>query len=293
MKKILTEPLIHFLLLGLAMFILFGLVSKKEDGEEVILIDDYDVDNIIASWEMQWKRLPTDQELKNLIQQNVRQEVFYQEALKMNLDHNDEIIKRRLAQKMEFLSNDLATIEEPSDEQLMSYFMAHENDYLIPAQYSFYQLIFSPDNRDDPKKDAVVFLEQSRYKPPSGMENSGDPLPFPYFFDEVDATNLNRNLGMDFSESLDSLPINVWSGPVNSGFGWHLIYMKEKVDPRVDDFASVRNELVRDLEYENQKMMYNQVYKEFKKNYNVVYELNPDKFDDAFIEFLREENSDE
>ena len=87
--------------------------------------------------------------------------------------------------------------------------------------------------------------------------------------------------------------MGAWSGPIKSGFGWHLIYMKEKVDTRVDDFASIRNELVRDLEYENQKMMYNQVYKEFKKNYNVVYELNPDKFDDAFIEFLREENSDE
>ncbi len=114
MRKILKEPLFHFLLLGALIFALYGIVNRKTDDEGTIIIDDFDINNIIASWEMQWKRLPTDEELKNLIQQNIKQEIFYQEALKMNLDHNDEIIKRRLSQKMQFLSNDLASMNEPS-----------------------------------------------------------------------------------------------------------------------------------------------------------------------------------
>ena len=115
MKRLFNEPLVHFLLLGLGLFILYGLVSDRRDDTQTIVIDNYDMDNLIASWEMQWKRLPSHDELKSLVEQNIRQEVLYQEALKMNLDHNDQIIKRRLAQKMKFLSNDLATITEPGD----------------------------------------------------------------------------------------------------------------------------------------------------------------------------------
>ena len=88
MKKILKEPLVHFLCIGLGLFILYGLVNKDVDDEETIVIDDYDMKNIIASWEMQWKRLPTDDELKSLITQNIKQEIFYQEALKeLNSDN--------------------------------------------------------------------------------------------------------------------------------------------------------------------------------------------------------------
>jgi len=122
MKKLLIEPLFHFLLLGLGLFLIYGLVSKNQDNEETIIINDYDINNIIASWEMQWKRLPTDEELKSLIQQNIKQEIFYQEALKMNLDHNDEIIKRRLSQKMQFLASDIASLNEPNDEELMAFY---------------------------------------------------------------------------------------------------------------------------------------------------------------------------
>ena len=140
MKKLLKEPLLHFMLLGFLIFVLYGIVNKENDSESVIMIDDYDMDNIIASWEMQWKRLPTDEELKSLVDLNIKQEIFYQEALKMNLDHNDEIIKRRLAQKMQFLSNDLATLNEPTDEELKKFYDANFEDYLTSAEYSFYQI---------------------------------------------------------------------------------------------------------------------------------------------------------
>ncbi|UCE94818.1 MAG: peptidyl-prolyl cis-trans isomerase, partial [Flavobacteriaceae bacterium] len=288
MKKILKEPLAHFLLFGLALFALYGLVNEEDDGANTIVIDDYDMKNIIASWEMQWKRLPTDEELKSLIQQNIKQEIFYQEALKMNLDHNDEIIKRRLAQKMQFLSNDLATITEPSEDELKDFYEKNADNYLSPYAYSFYQIIFSPDHRKDPKKDAEELKDKIKNNDPKQVTGKGDSLPFPYFFKETDANELQRQLGNKFSEKLETLPEGQWLGPLKSGFGYHLVYILDKTPPQKPEFEAVRNELVRDLEYSNQQKLDQMIFAELKKKYEIEYELDPEKFDESFVEYLKE-----
>ena len=214
MKKLLKEPLLHFILLGFLLFALYSIVNKQNDSENIIMIDDYDMNNIIASWEMQWKRLPTDEELKSLVDQNIKQEIFYQEAVKMKLDHNDEIIKRRLAQKMQFLSNDLATINEPTDEELKKFYDANFEDYLTPYVYSFYQIICSQDNRTDPKNDAEQLLSKYSNASFEEMKTKGDALPFPYYFENTDANEINRQLGMQFSKAMETTTTNGWMGPI-------------------------------------------------------------------------------
>lgn len=286
MKKLLKEPLLHFVLLGFLFFGLYNAVNKKNDSESVILIDDFDMNNIIASWEMQWKRLPTDEELKSLVDLNIKQEIFYQEALKMNLDHNDEIIKRRLAQKMQFLSNDLATISEPTDEDLQEFFDKNFEDYLTPSVYSFYQIIFSPDNRKDPKKDAEQTLLKFKEISFEEMKNKGDAFPFPFFFENQNANDINRQLGIQFSDNINTQETNQWIGPVSSGFGYHLVYIVEKTGPQIPDFDIVKDDLLRDLEYENQKNLNDQLLQELKKNYKIEYDLDSEKFDKEFVEFL-------
>jgi len=289
MKKLLKEPLLHFILLGFLFFALYGMVNKQNDSDSIILIDDFDMNNIIASWEMQWKRLPTDEELKSLVDQNIKQEIFYQEALKMKLDHNDEIIKRRLAQKMQFLSNDLATISEPTDEELKKFYDANFEDYLSPSVYSFYQIIFSPDNRNDPKKDAEETLLNLKEVTFEEMKNKGDNLPFPFFFENQDANKINRQLGIQFSETLETMQTNGWKGPIQSGFGYHLIYITEKKGPQIPDFEIVKKDLLRDLEYENQKNLNEQLLQELKKDYKIQFNLDSDKFDEEFVDFLLSE----
>ena len=224
MKNLLKEPLFHFVLIGFGLFLLYGWVSDRNDSQETIYFDDYDMNNIIASWEMQWKRLPTDEELKSLVEQNIRQEVFYQEALKMNLDHNDEIIKRRLAQKMNFLSNDLATLKEPTEDELRKYYEDNLEKYMLSPIYSFYQISFRSDSRADPQADALQFLEKIKDSAPQMLSDSGDRLPFPYYFETIDSQGLDRQLGMEFARSLEGLDTGIWTGPVRSGFGWHLVY---------------------------------------------------------------------
>jgi len=289
MKKLFREPLVHFLLLGMGLFLLYGLVNKSQDDSDTIIIDNYDLNNIIASWEMQWKRLPTDEELKNLIQQNIKQEIFYQEALKMNLDHNDEIIKRRLAQKMQFLSNDLASINEPSDEELQKYYDIHFTDYLTPYTFSFYQIVFSPDNRQDPQGDAEHMISQIKNLPIAEVETKGDALPFPFFFESIDADDLDRQLGIDFSTSMEPLETGSWVGPIESGFGYHLIYLTEKTGPQIPELENVKDDLLRDMEYDNQKKLNDLIFEELKKNYSIEFDLDPKKFDREFVEYLKTE----
>lgn len=287
MKKLLKEPLVHFILIGIGLFILYGWVSGREDSREKIYFDDYDMNNIIASWEMQWRRLPTDEELKSLVEQNIRQEVFYQEALKMNLDHNDEIIKRRLAQKMNFLSNDLATLKEPNENELRKYYEENQDKYLLPPIYSFYQISYRSDSRPDPESDARQSLSNIKGQSPETLKGQGDKLPFPYFFNSIDKDELDRQLGLEFATALEDLDTAAWSGPVRSGFGWHLVHMTKKIPARAPEFQSILKELKRDFEYENQRKINDQVYDELRSNYDIEYDLDPEKFDAAFVEYLK------
>ena len=287
MKKLLKEPLVHFILIGIGLFILYGWVSGREDSRDKIYFDDYDMDNIIASWEMQWSRLPTDEELKSLVEQNIRQEVFYQEALKMNLDHNDEIIKRRLAQKMNFLSNDLATLKEPNENELRKYYEENRDKYMLPPIYSFYQISYRLDSRTDPESDARQSLSSIKGQSPETIKEHGDRLPFPFYFNSIDKDELDRQLGLDFAMALKDLDTAHWSGPVRSGFGWHLVYMTKKIPARAPEFKSILKELKRDFEYENQRKINDQVYDKLRSNYDIEYDLDPEKFDAAFVEYLK------
>jgi hypothetical protein len=289
MKKILKEPFLHFIIMGIALFFLYGLVNDKSNSKNNILINDFDVSSLIASWEMQWKRPPTEKELQNLINLKVKQEVFYLEALNMNLDHNDEIIKRRLAQKMKFLSNDIASIKEASDEELKQYFNDHSEKYLLPYSYSLYQITFSPDKRENNYNDAAAILKQFPSANFIEMKDKGDQLPFSYFFNEITANELGLQLGSKFPEALIDKEMNRWIGPIPSGFGYHLVYITNIQEPRLPDFKTLRSKVVDDFEYDHQNEMNEMIYQELKKKYNIEFDIKSEDFDPKYVEYLENE----
>jgi parvulin-like peptidyl-prolyl cis-trans isomerase-like protein len=289
MKNLLKEPFLHFVLIGVALFLLYGIVNKNSSSKNTIVINDFDVENLISTWEMQWKRPPTEKELQSLINLNVKQEIFYQEALKMNLDHNDEIIKRRLSQKMQFLSNDIASLVEPSDEDLNNYFQEHTNKYLLPYSYSIYQITFSPDKREDNFKDAAETLKQFPNATFEEMKNRGDRLSFNYYFENIDANELALQLGSKFSDALQRQEANKWVGPIVSGFGFHLVFITKKTNPQIPEYESVKKQLLRDYEYDNQKEVNELIYKELKKKYHIEFDIKSTDFDPKFVEYLEKE----
>lgn len=276
MKELLKQPLLHFLLIGLALFILFALLNKEGDAENTIIIDQSDLERTIATWEMQWNRPPTAEELTNLLKSNIRQEVFYQEALAMNLDHNDEIIKRRLSQKMEFLSNDLANMNPPTEEELRKFYSENRSKYLSPYRYSLFQIVFTADKSG---KDYWTIAENvlKEYSEVSiqEMETKGDALPFPFAFDKINEDQLRIQLGSDFTQSVRDVSLNKWVGPIASGYGAHLVYISERTEPQEQAFESIKNDLFRDFEYEREQQVYQAIYEELKKRYTIEVDIVP------------------
>ena len=289
MKKFFKEPFFHFIIIGITLFFLYGLVNKDTDTKNKIILTDFDLENIISSFEMQWKRVPTEQELENIIIQNIKQEIFYQEALNMNLDHNDEIIKRRLSQKMQFLSNDIAALTEPTDAVLKTYYKENADKYLTPSTFSLYQITFSPDHRRDNYKDATETLNQFPNASFEEMKQWGDKLPFSYYYENVSGNELGLLLGSKFSEAIENQESNKWIGPIPSGFGHHLVFITNKVEPQQPKYEIVKEELIRNYEYDNQIETNELIYQELKKKYDIQFDVKTKDFDPKYIEYLEKE----
>ncbi len=271
MKKLLRDPLLHFLTIGLVLFFVYALINQDTNKRAEIIIDYNDIDNYVAKWKMQWNRPPTQEELGNLVAQDIKQEVFYQEALKMNLDHNDEIIKRRLSQKMEFLSNDLASLSEPSDDELETYYKSHSGKYKSTFHFSLYQVVFTYNKHENPNAIINSILSAGNTITFEQMKTKGDKLPLLYYYDNIDSFELSKHLGSSFIENLKDLELNNWVGPISSGFGEHIVFLTNKVEPKLPDLSQVRDVVLQDYLYDKQNELNDLIFKTFKKNYTVKF----------------------
>lgn len=245
---LLREPLLHFFLLGAG---LFALVSATRDvGRERsdhIVVTAGQVERLTAAWEQTWRRSPTPQELDALIEDHIDEEVLYREALALDLDKNDIIIRRRLRQKMEFVAQDLAPPEEPPDEALLARLQSYPDDYRLPARFSFVHVYFSPDRRGaSTGTDAAAVLARLTGADPVDSESLGDPLPLPQAFSDVDAREIDRLLGQGFAAQLEAADVGAWSGPLTSGYGLHLVWIDAHTPARSPELGEVRDRLRQD-----------------------------------------------
>lgn len=286
MKQLLKEPLLHFLTLGLALFLLYNMVGNDKSADDTIVFNDYDLNNILTKWETQWKRPPTEQELKSIIEQTIKQELFYQEALKMNLDHNDEIIKRRLAQKMEFLSNDLVQMKPASEEQLIIFYEQHKHNYLSSYNYTLQQVCFSYDYHRNPLEKATKTLNTVKDQASKRIIAKGDTMSFPNTFNSQSEKQIRKELGGSFTNALKDIPLNTWSGPIQSGFGYHLVYISKRIEPKPKSLEDIRPKVLKDFNYYRQQQLDSALYLEIKKQYTFDLDLSDQEFDPAIIELV-------
>ncbi|MBC2838859.1 peptidyl-prolyl cis-trans isomerase [Robiginitalea sp. SC105] len=274
MKKLLKEPLVHFLLIGLGIFLLYSVISSDKDSRDEIVISDSDLRHMQEIYKLTWQREPTEEELVGIVSSAIREEILYREALKMNLDHDDEVVKRRLAQKMDFLSNDIsAIINDPSENDLREYYQANADKYRLPARYTLRQVAFTFDNHSDPRKQAEKVLGQIQAGQVDPV-NAGDALSLPGRFTGIYADRLQHELGGDFSEAISGLPAQKWAGPVRSGYGWHLIYIEEKEAPRLPGLEEVRGDLERDYAYEKERESQQRIYEQLRNGYDIELQAN-------------------
>ncbi len=267
MKKILKEPLVQFLTIGALLFFMYGLINTEESRNEIV-VDTNLINELAAKWELKRNRQPSLQELKGLVNQYIEQEVLYREALAMNLDHNDEIVKRRLAQKMEFLSDGLAESLQPTEEMLVTYYNEHKENYKRSPIYTMQQVYFSEEKRVNVFEDAKSALKSEN------PEELGDNISLSSQYTTVSALKIARDYGSAFATALDSLPIGEWTGPIYSGFGVHIIFITEKKPSSYFTFNEVAAKVNVDYNYEASNNFKKELIASLLKNYTININLD-------------------
>jgi parvulin-like peptidyl-prolyl isomerase len=281
MKHLLREPLIHFLLIGA---VLFGLYSFTNPGrpatapsKEIRLSLD-EIRQLTLLYQSQWRRLPTPQELERMVENKVQQEILYREALAMGLDKDDEIVKRRMAQKMQFLAEDVAAAREPATAELKSWFEQNGAKFAQPPRLSFRHLYFSSDRRGTRARDDA---EQARAKlagqPVDAKIASSlaDPFMFQEFYRDRAPEYLAKEFGPPFALAVAKLPPGSWQGPVESGFGWHLVFVDTLIPGRVPAFEEVEPDVRTAWLNEQKALAWEKAYKEMRAKYTVLLPAPP------------------
>jgi PPIC-type PPIASE domain len=266
------EPLLHFVLLGSLVFAAYAWLGRGEDsaadGGNQIVVDQASLDHLTTLWKAQWKRDPAPGDIAAIVDRHVRQEVFYREALAMNLDENDEIIKTRLAQKMEAIANDLSTLmRPPTDENLREFFESREDLFTLPPAFAFEQVLFLNDESDLEAEiqHTLYALRQGAAIPRNRINKLSVPGDWPL----TGVDDLDNAFGGEFARSLDALPVGEWAGPVRSGYGWHLVRVDDKREALVPDLEEVRDYVAREYEYHSVLEAQEQVFRELLGKYEV------------------------
>ncbi|MBB6219502.1 hypothetical protein GGI64_002014 [Rhizobium leguminosarum] len=245
-SRFLSEPLLHFIVVGVVLFGVFRLITPAPelataDREKIALTKD-DVRQLAVTWLAQGRSAPTPDELRTLMDQKVTEEILFREAVSLGLDRDDEIIKRRLAQKMDFLAADLAKLEEPNNAQLEEWYAKRSDRFALSPHLSFRHLYFSFDKHGAAAREAAdAALPSVAGKPADSPEvgSVADPFMFRNFYGDATPEQMAKEFGPDFAKALFTLKPGSWQGPVQSGYGWHLIWVDSIEPGRVPAFEEI------------------------------------------------------
>lgn len=272
-NRVLREPLIHFLAIGLLLFLLFALVNddQRNDGNR-IEITDADVEQLVAIFRKQWQRPPNAQELQSLIDSRVREEVLYREGLAMGLDKDDTIVRRRLAQKVEFLMGDVSGVTEPDDATLQAYYDENAERYREPPRLSFSHIYFNTDRRGEKaENDAEALLERLRAASPRVTQapEEGDPFMLPRVYVDKRTDEIARDFGRAFSQEITGLETKQWHGPVASAYGLHLVYIASREEASQPPLDQVRSRVANDWLVEQRQAADERIYERLRSRYEI------------------------
>ena len=274
--RILREPLLHFFVLGALVFV----AARHFDGES----GRYRIDagpaqraRLEATYVQQYGVTPTPEQLQVLLDQFVRSEILFREGLAMGLDRDDEIVRRRVVQKIEFVNQDLDPEAEPSDASLVGYFEHHKGRYSEPPAVSFSHLYFSADrggeaNAKARAERALGELENSELVRGNARAlASADPFAEGVDFTLVSSRNAATLFGdSQLSAALLSAPVGKWSGPYQSGFGWHLLRVTERAPQRAADFQTVRSRVKADYLADLRDRRNDEEFRRLASKYHIV-----------------------
>jgi hypothetical protein len=271
------EPLLQFLLIGACIYgayAWFGAADETTDDLSVV-VDAARIQGFVTAWESRYNRPPTAAELDGLINQFIREDILYREATAMGLGEDDPITRRRLAQKLEFLTKDVARLKEPVEGELEAYFEANQSAYRAPDLITFSHIFIDPDKREDTTLgDAEALLAQlkSQGEPDADTLTLGDRFMLQNYYPQKTELEIRKQFGSGFSEVVMGLAPGQWHGPVLSGYGVHLVYVSALQQSPPPAFADVQDAVFADWQAGQQAQFNEEFFQSLKSRYEIVVE---------------------
>jgi hypothetical protein len=274
LKSLLREPLAHFLALGALLFLFFEWKGGSGPGSTRITITPGQVEHLASAFEKTWGRPPTEPEVKGLIDEHVREEVATREAVAMGLDRDDAIIRRRLRQKMEFLTEDEVDQAPPTDAELQGWLEKHAAAFGGGTQVALRLVYVSTEKRGaSARTEAEKLLARLRGSPEANTDGLGDASMLPREFPIGPLSEVSRVFGSEFAAKVEATEPGQWSGPIESPYGLHLVLVLERTAATPPALAEVRRRVERELLAERRRARLEALYERLLRKYTVAVEM--------------------
>ena len=268
LRTVLREPLLHFLIAGAGVFLLYAILSGPgDDSNKEINVSVGRVEHLVSIFLKTRQRLPTQEELAGLIEDYLVEELLYREAIAIGLDRDDTIVRRRMRQKMDFLLDDLATIE-PTDEELQQYLSEQPERFRRDARFSFDHFYVA----DGDAAVATSILDQLRAGKLTDESAAVRSGLLPDRIDDLSETQISALLGSTFTQQLMQLEPGDWAGPIESPYGVHLVRIDQIVESIVPPLAAIRRDVRREWLVDRRKTSRDAMIDELRSKYRITIE---------------------
>ncbi len=273
-RRLPREPLLHFLLLGAALFIAYAYLRKGKEASSrgpQIVVSAGKIEQLAAIFTRTWQRPPSQQEVEELINDYIREEAAYREGVAMGLDQNDTIIRRRVRQKLDFVAEDLASQLQPTDEDLATYLQTHADDFRVAPRLSFRQVFFDPEKHGDGLgkivNDSIATLQDA---PSVDAQEMGDRTLLEFRYENVSQRDVGSLFGEHFASEIFKIEPGKWQGPKASAYGAHAVIVDDFDPGRQRQLEEVRDAVQREWDHARRAELTEKFYQELLEKYDVI-----------------------
>jgi hypothetical protein len=275
--RVLKEPLFHFVLIGAVIYGVYSIAGAEDEAadERTITITAGEIKWMSDNWTSRWNRPPTREELDGLLRAYVQEQVLAKEAVAMGLDKGDTVIRRRLAQKLEFLTKDLLTPTDPDPQELAEWFDANQDRYRDPVLYTMTHIYLDPDSRDvQALEEAEIIRDELNAIDglPENLNDYGDPFMLQSYYPEHTEAELAKAFGSGFVETVKELEPGRWQAPVLSGYGVHVVLVSDRRLPEDPVFVDLEDRVRLDWAEETRDELNEQFIANLLDRYEVTIE---------------------
>jgi len=273
-RALLGEPMLHFVLIGIALFGAYRWTSPVASGAARIVITQGVVDDLVTQHVAARGREPSTTELNHLIESYVREEILYREGVRLGLERDDIVVKRRVRQKIEMIAEEDASTRAPTDADLSAYLMANQARFVQPAILTFEQVFLGPPTSGPGVVHAAAVTREG-LRSGTAPETLGKPTLLPYRMTLTPADLVARDFGASFAAALEKVPVGEWVGPIDSSFGAHYVRVSDRTPAVAPPLAAVRDQVVREWENDRRQRARNDAYTKMRSEYDVAVETKP------------------